>query len=63
MVFLQAAANGGAPLAATGSAGPWAAGSLHIGPFLPQAALWLHDLWLRLCEKVCENGCFLAIYI
>jgi hypothetical protein len=22
---------------------------------LPQAALWLHDLWLRLCEKVCER--------
>lgn len=46
------AATHGGPVPATDGSGPWAAGSLQRGPFLPPAALWLHDLWLRLCEKM-----------
>ena len=36
-----------------GSRGSWAAGERHIGlgPFLPKAAVLLHDLWLALAEK------------
>lgn len=49
---LRAAADGNVVAASEDGRGPWAAGSLQLGPFLPPAALWLHDLWLRLCEKM-----------